>query len=76
MITTTHNEATVQDQPSPRRASGAEKALNFAALGCLVLGAFGIMRAVEMEHFADGLLCLFASIGSSALVCYLYFSQD
>src|SRR5438105_3009361 len=50
-----------------------EKALEIAAVGCLLAGAIGILRAIHMEHARDALLCLLGSFGTCGFVCYLYF---
>ncbi len=65
-----------QDRAVSQRHSTAQTVLNFAALGCLLAGAIGIVKAVEMEQAGDGLLCLLGSLVACGLVCYLYFHQD
>ena len=51
----------------------AEKALELAVLACLVGGAVGVLKALQMEHAGDALLCLFGSLGTCGFVSYLYF---
>ena len=60
-------------KPSARRLFKPEKALELAAVGCLLAGAVGIVKAAHMEHASDALLCLLNSFGTCVFVCYLYF---
>ena len=50
-----------------------EKGLEVGAVGCLLAGALGILRAIHMEQAGDALLCLLGSFGTCGFVCYLYF---
>lgn len=76
MIAQTHGETERHETAAPKRASAAEATLNFAAVGCLVAGMVGIIRAVEMQQASDGLLCAIGSLAACALVCYLYFRNE
>ena len=78
MISQTHieTEAEGHDHATAKHTSKAQSVLNFAALGCLLAGAVGILRALEMERAGDGLLCLLGSLAACGLVCYLYFHKD
>jgi UDP-N-acetylmuramyl pentapeptide phosphotransferase/UDP-N-acetylglucosamine-1-phosphate transferase len=76
MTARTHGEPQRREAAEPKRASGAEATLNFAAAGCLVAGMVGIIKAVEMQRATDGLLCVIGSLAACALVCFLYFRND
>jgi UDP-N-acetylmuramyl pentapeptide phosphotransferase/UDP-N-acetylglucosamine-1-phosphate transferase len=73
MIARTHGETNRPETVRPKRTSPAETTLNFTALGCLVAGIVGIIKAVEMQRATDGLLCVLGSLAACVLVCYLYF---
>ena len=76
MTARTHGETERHEATEPKRASGAEATLNFAAAGCLVAGMVGIIKAVEMQRASDGLLCVIGSLAACALVCFLYFRNE
>jgi predicted outer membrane lipoprotein len=69
-------EAERQEHAVVHRHSTAQTVLNFAALGCLLASALGILKALEMERVGDGLICLLGSLVACGLVCYLYFRND
>src|SRR5438270_9030479 len=56
-----------------KRRWTAEKGLEIGAVGCLLAGGLGILKAIHMEQASDALLCLLASFGTCGFVCYLYF---
>ena len=76
MISGTHGETNRAETARAKRSSPAETTLNFTALGCLVAGVVGIIKAVEMQRATDGLLCALGSLAACVLVCYLYFRHD
>jgi hypothetical protein len=57
------------------RTSSGETALGFAVIGCLVAGAVGIFKALEMRTGFDVLLCLLGSVAAFGIVFYLYLSK-
>jgi hypothetical protein len=65
--------ANISKKRNERRPWTPEKTLELAAVGCLLAGAVGILKAAHMEHASDALLCLFGSFGTCGFVCYLYF---
>ena len=56
-----------------KRRWSPEKGLEIGAVGCLLAGALGILKAIHMEQASDALLCLLGSFGTCGFVCYLYF---
>ena len=63
---------TPKNSNSKRRWS-PERGLEIGAVGCLLAGALGILKAIHMEQASDALLCLLGSFGTCGFVCYLYF---
>jgi uncharacterized membrane protein YuzA (DUF378 family) len=57
------------------RTAGGETALGFAVIGCLVAGAVGIMKALEMNSGFDVLLCLLGAVAAFGTVFYLYLGK-
>ena len=62
-----------RNKRNTKRRGAVEKGLEVGVVGCLLAGAFGILRAILMEQAVDVLLCLLGSFGACGLVCYLYF---
>src|SRR5262245_24503687 len=62
-----------RDKGNDKRRWTPEKGLELGAVGCLLAGALGILKAVHMEQASDALLCLLGSFGTCGFVCYLYF---
>ena len=50
--------------------------LEFVVFGCLLTGTLTGIKAVQMEQFADALLCLLGSALACGLVCYLGFQRN
>ncbi|HWH69921.1 MAG TPA: hypothetical protein VNT26_11075 [Candidatus Sulfotelmatobacter sp.] len=74
--TTTYQADKAQESLTTRRAARARKALEVAAVCCLLGGAVGIHRALQMEQATDTMLCLAGSFGACVMVCYLYFRRE
>lgn len=71
----------VPAEKNPHRASARRHltggaVLEFAVIGGLLAGAFGIFKATQMDQILDIVLCLFGSVSGCGLVCYLYFRRD
>ena len=62
-----------RNKHSTKRGLTTEKGLELGAVGCLLAGALGILKAIHMEQASDALLCLLGSFGTCGFVCYLYF---
>jgi hypothetical protein len=58
------------------RNAGAETVVGFAIIGCLVAGAVGIDKALDMQNGWDVLLCLLSSVAAFGMVFYIYFRKD
>lgn len=76
MTTQTSAETKSQDTTATTRVSEAETAIGFAVMGCLVAGAVGIVKALEMERASDVLLCLLGSVAAFGFVIYIHFRRD
>jgi hypothetical protein len=72
-VDTTPDELMKASKTPIKRRWTAEKGLEIGAVGCLLAGGLGILKAIHMEQASDALLCLFASFGTCGFVCYLYF---
>jgi|ERR1043166_3879895 hypothetical protein len=72
-VTPTPDETMKSRKSAEKRRWTAEKGLEIGAVGCLLGGALGILKAIHMEQASDALLCLLASFGTCGFVCYLYF---
>ena len=57
------------------RYASAETVVGFAVIGCLVAGAVGIDKALEMTSGIDVLLCLLGSVAAFGMVFYIYFRK-
>jgi hypothetical protein len=73
VVTPTTDESMKSRNNTGKRRWTAEKGLEIGAVGCLLAGALGILKAIHMEQASDALLCLLASFGTCGFVCYLYF---
>jgi hypothetical protein len=60
---------------APTRSSSAETVVGFAVMGCLVAGAGGVLKALQMESGFDVLLCLLGSVAAFGTVYYIYFGR-
>jgi hypothetical protein len=69
----TPDETMKSRKTAAKRRWTTEKGLEIGAVGCLLAGGLGILKAIHMEQASDALLCLFASFGTCGFVCYLYF---
>ena len=58
------------------RGNSGETVVGFAVLGCLVAGAVGILKALEMQTGFDVLLCLLGSVASFGMVFYICFRRS
>ena len=56
-----------------RNGSGKETVMIFAVIGCLIAGVAGVIKAVNMAHGVDVLLCLLGAIGSFGMALCVYF---
>lgn len=72
-VTLTPDETVKSRKMAGKHRWTAEKGLEIGAVGCLLAGALGILKAIHMEQASDALLCLLASFGTCGFVCYLYF---
>ncbi len=54
------------------RGAGVDMVVGFAVLGCLVAGAVGIGRALNMDSGLDVLLCLLGSVAAFGVVLFTY----
>jgi hypothetical protein len=52
--------------------SSPNMVLEVVVLACLVPGVIGILKALEMEHTLDTLLCLVGSLAACGWLCRLY----
>jgi hypothetical protein len=71
---TTQTQTDTQNVKVDRNAS-AETVVGFAIIGCLVAGAVGIDKAMEMQNGWDVLLCLLGSVAAFGMVFYVYFRR-
>jgi hypothetical protein len=58
------------------RYASAETVVGFAVIGCLVAGAVGIDKAMDMASGIDVLLCLLGSVAAFGMVFYIYFRKS
>ena len=54
-------------------SSGREAVMIFAVIGCLVTGIAGVIKAMNMTHGIDVLLCLLGAIGAFGMALGVYF---
>lgn len=69
--TQTENQTTTTE-----RGNSGDTVVGFAVLGCLVAGAVGIDRALNMPSGFDVLLCLLGSVAAFGMVFYIYFRRN
>ena len=60
---------------TPTRSSSPETFVGFAVMGCLVAGAVGILKALEMESGSGILFCLLGSVAAFGTVYFIYFGK-
>jgi hypothetical protein len=73
-MTTTQTQTDNQSIKVDRHES-AETVVGFAVMGCLVAGAVGIDKALNMQNGLDVLLCLLGSVAAFGMVFYIYFRK-
>jgi hypothetical protein len=56
-----------------RHGLGKETVMVFAVIGCLIAGIAGVIKAVNMAHGVDVLLCLLGAIGAFGMALCVYF---
>ena len=56
-----------------RHNSGKEAVMIFAVIGCLIAGIAGVIKAVNMAHGFDVLLCLLGAVGAFGMALCVYF---
>jgi hypothetical protein len=72
---TTQTQTDNQRVRADRNAS-AETVVGFAVIGCLIAGAVGIAKAMDMDSGWDVLLCLLGSVAGFGMVFYIYFRKS
>jgi len=75
-MTHTNTGTETQTPAASKHNSTAESFLDFVALGCLVAGTVGVMKAMELDSAGDAFLCLGCCLAACGLVCYLFFQRD
>lgn len=75
-VNATNVRPEVASEKGARANSSAETILGFAVIGCLIVGATGITKALSMESGLDVLLCLLGSVAAFGLIFYLYFQRS
>jgi uncharacterized membrane protein YuzA (DUF378 family) len=68
-------DAQTENQIKAEQTSSGETVLGFAVLGCLVAGAVGILKALDMHSGFDVLLCLLGSVTAFGAIFYLYLAK-
>jgi hypothetical protein len=54
-------------------SSSRETVMIFAVVGCLIAGIAGVIKAMNMAHGIDVLLCLLGAIGAFGMALGVYF---